>query len=99
MLLIIRFIIYCAPATNTFANFLKLIQNMFDANASSFDTNVMRSKKIQIKKYPHFLREGAAKPRPLSKNGDIFSQKSPEGAIALFRKPNVVFYDRHWTHG
>jgi len=33
---------------------------------------------ISRKEYPHFLREGAAQPRPLSKNGDILSQKSPK---------------------
>jgi len=35
-------------------------------------------KAIFRKEYPHFLREGAAKPRPLSKNEDILSQKSPK---------------------
>jgi len=33
------------------------------------------SKAISKKEYPDFLKEGAAKPRPLSKNRDILSQK------------------------
>jgi len=35
-------------------------------------------KAISRKEYPDFLREGAAKPRPLSKNQDILFQKSPK---------------------
>jgi len=36
------------------------------------------SKAISKKEYPDFLKEGAAKPRPLSKNRDILSQKCPK---------------------
>jgi|GEM_PF-2931404 len=35
-------------------------------------------KEISEKEYPHFLREGAAKPRPPSKNGDILFWRSPK---------------------
>jgi|GEM_PF-1392321 len=38
---------------------------------------IFNPKEISEKEYPHFLREGAAEPRPLSKNGDILFWGSP----------------------
>jgi|GEM_PF-2527237 len=40
---------------------------------------------ISEKEYPHFLREGAAKPRPLSKNGDITFLQVPKYSMCQLK--------------
>jgi|GEM_PF-1499965 len=57
---------------------------------------VRDSKDTSEKEYPDFLREGAAKPRPLSKNRDILSWRSPKTldfACEAHTKSRVL---KHW---
>jgi len=55
--------------------------------ALEFLVNRLRAKAISRKEYPHFLREGGAKPRPLSKNGGSGMEVMILGCVGAAHTP------------